>query len=388
MLGNFSYVNPTQLYFGDDALANLHIELAKVGKNVLFVYGGSSIKQNGIYEAVLRILKENGKSVFEDAGVMPNPTVDKLNEGLEIARKHEVDFILAVGGGSVVDYAKAVSVSIHCKDDPWEKYFIRFEDVDNEIVPMGCVLTMVGTGSEMNGGSVITNHQTKQKIGHVFKENVFPKFAILNPVYTFTVPRYQMIAGFFDIMSHILEQYFSGFDDNTSDYLAEGLLKSLIHSTRIAVKDPLNYEARSNIMWTSTWALNTLISKGKPGDWMVHMMGQAIGAYTDATHGMTLSAISIPYYRSILQAALAKFKRYAINVWDVEVLDKTDEQIAQEGLDRMEAYMREIGLEMNIKDLGVTEAMFEDIAKKSFILEGGYKVLSHDVIVEILKLSY
>lgn len=388
MLGNFSYVNPTQLYFGEDALANLNVELSKVGKNVLFVYGGSSIKQNGIYDDVLRILKENGKDVFEDAGVMPNPTVDKLNEGLEIARKHEVDFILAVGGGSVVDYAKAVSVSVHCKDDSWEKYFIRFDDVDNEIVPMGCILTMVGTGSEMNGGSVITNHQTKQKIGHVFNENVFPKFAILNPVYTFTVPHYQMIAGFFDIMSHILEQYFSGFDDNTSDYLAEGLLKSLIHSSRIAVKDPLNYEARSNIMWTSTWALNTLISKGKSSDWMVHMIGQAIGAYTDATHGMTLSAISIPYYRSILQAGLPKFKRYAINVWDVEVQDKTDEQIAHEGLDRMEAYMREIGLEMNIKDLGVTEAMFEEIAKKSFILEGGYKVLSHDEIVRILKLSY
>lgn len=388
MLGNFSYVNPTQLYFGEDALANLNVELSKVGKNVLFVYGGSSIKQNGIYDDVLRILKENGKDVFEDAGVMPNPTVDKLNEGLEIARKHEVDFILAVGGGSVVDYAKAVSVSVHCKDDPWEKYFIRFDDVDNEIVPMGCILTMVGTGSEMNGGSVITNHQTKQKIGHVFNENVFPKFAILNPVYTFTVPHYQMIAGFFDIMSHILEQYFSGFDDNTSDYLAEGLLKSLIHSSLIAVKDPLNYEARSNIMWTSTWALNTLISKGKSSDWMVHMIGQAIGAYTDATHGMTLSAISIPYYRSILQAGLPKFKRYAINVWDVEVQDKTDEQIAHEGLDRMEAYMREIGLEMNIKDLGVTEAMFEEIAKKSFILEGGYKVLSHDEIVRILKLSY
>lgn len=197
-----------------------------------------------------------------------------------------------------------------------------------------------------------------------------------------------MIAGFFDIMSHILEQYFSGFDDNTSDYLAEGLLKSLIHSSRIAVKNPLNYEARSNIMWTSTWALNTLISKGKSSDWMVHMIGQSIGAYTDATHGMTLSAISIPYYRSILQAGLPKFKRYAINVWDVEVQDKTDEQIAHEGLDRMEAYMREIGLEMNIKDLGVTEAMFEEIAKKSFILEGGYKVLSHDEIVRILKLSY
>jgi len=385
MQGNFSYINPTKLYFGEDSLNALNKELVQYGKNVLFIYGGSSIKKNGIYDDVMRILKSNHKNVFEDAGVMPNPTVDKLYEGVKIARENQVDFILAVGGGSVVDYAKAVSVSIHCEDDPWDKFFIRYEDVDNEIVPMGCILTMVGTGSEMNGGTVITNHSTKQKIGHVFKENVFPKFSILNPVYTYTVPQYQMVAGFFDIMSHILEQYFSGNDDNTSDYLAEGLLKSLITSARIAINDPLNYEARSNIMWTATWALNTLISKGKTSDWMVHMIGQSIGAYTDSTHGMTLSAISIPYYRAIMMNGLAKFKRYAINVWNVNPMDKTDEEIAHEGLFCMENFMREIGLVMNIKGLGVTENMLDEIASKAFILEGGYKVLTQAEIVEILK---
>jgi len=286
-----------------------------------------------------------------------------------------------------VDYAKAVSVSIHCEEDPWDKYFDRFEDVSCEIVPMGCILTMVGTGSEMNGGSVITNTKTKEKIGHVFGENVFPKFAILNPVYTFTVPHYQMIAGFFDIMSHILEQYFSGNDDNTSDYIAEGLMKSLIHSSRIAVKDPTNYEARSNIMWTSTWALNTLIHQGKPGDWMVHMMGQAIGAVTDATHGMTLAAVSLPYYRHIMLDGLEKFRRFAINVWNVNPENKTDEEIANEGLFYFENFMKELGLVMSIKDLGVTESMIEDIARKSFILEGGFKKLTYDEIVGILKES-
>lgn len=387
MLGNFKYSNPTILYFGKESILSLNEELPKYGKNVLLIYGGSSIKKNGIYDEVIQLLHSNDKNVYEDAGVMPNPSLDKLYEGIKIARKNNVDFILAVGGGSVVDYAKAVSVSIHCEEDPWDKYFDRFEDVSCEIVPMGCILTMVGTGSEMNGGSVITNAKTKEKIGHVFNENVFPKFAILNPVYTFTVPHYQMIAGFFDIMSHILEQYFSGNDDNTSDYLAEGLMKSLIHSSKIAVKEPTNYEARSNIMWTSTWALNTLIHQGKPGDWMVHMMGQAIGAYTDATHGMTLAAVSIPYYRHILSDGLDKFKRFAINVWNVNPDNKTDIEIANEGLFYLENFMKELGLVMSIKELGVTESMINDIASKSFFLEGGFKKLSYDEIVGILKAS-
>ena len=278
-------------------------------------------------------------------------------------------------------------VSTHCTDDPWDKYFLRMEDVDNEIIPVGCVLTMVGTGSEMNGGSVITNTAAKLKIGKVFGDNVFPKFSILNPAFTLTLPEYQMKAGFFDIMSHILEQYFCGNDDNTSDYISEGLLKSLIHSSRIAVKNQSDYEARSNIMWTSTWALNTLIGKGKSGDWMVHMIGQAVSAYTDATHGMTLSAISLPYYKFIMPFGLHKFKRYAVNVWDVLPDNKTDEEIANEGLTRMEAYMREIGLVMNVKELGVTEDMVDDIAKSSFIFEGGYKVLTPNDIAKILKES-
>lgn len=387
MLGNFSYSNPTKLYFGEDSLNSLNEELPKYGKNVLLVYGGGSIKKTGLYDKIVKILKNNGKEVFEDAGVMPNPTVEKLYEGCKVAKDNNVDLILAVGGGSVCDYAKAVSVSTYCEEDPWGKYYLRMEDVDNKIIPVGCVLTMVGTGSEMNGGSVITNHAAKLKIGHVFGDNVFPKFSILNPVFTYTLPQYQMVAGFFDIMSHILEQYFSNEDDNTSDYIMESLLKSLIHSSKIAVKNPTDYEARSNIMWTATWALNTLVAKGKSTDWMVHMIGQSVGAYTDATHGMTLSAISLPYYRFIMAYGLQKFKRYAINVWNVSPEGKTDEQIAKEGLDQMEAYMKELALVMSIKDLGVTEDMIEGIAKGSFILEGGYKVLTQDEIVHILKES-
>lgn len=390
MLGNFTYCNPTKLYFGKESIRGLNKELPKYGKNVLLVYGGGSIKKSGIYNEIVKILKDNGKEVFEDAGVMPNPTVEKLNEGVDIARKSKADFILAVGGGSVCDYAKAVSVSVNCKEDAWEKYYIRFEDVDKEtkIIPIGCVLTMVGTGSEMNGGSVITNHSQKLKIGHVFGENVFPKFSILNPEYTFTLPKYQMVSGIYDIMSHILEQYFSGTDDNTSDYIMEGLLKSLIHSAEIAIENPKDYEARSNIMWTATWALNTLVAKGKTQDWEVHMLGQSVGAHTDATHGMTLAAVSMPYYRYILPYGLAKFKRYAINVWNVNGENKSDKEIAEEGLAKMEAWMKKIGLVMNITELGAKEEMLDGMVKSSLIMEGGYKVLNKDDIKAILKASF
>ena len=191
----------------------------------------------------------------------------------------------------------------------------------------------------------------------------------------------------YDIFNHIFEQYFSGEDDNTSDYISEGLMKSLINSSRIANRDSQNYEARSNIMWTATWALNTLVAKGKSTDWMVHMIGQAVGAYTDATHGMTLSAVSLPYYRFIMPYGLAKFKRFAVNVWDVDAAGKTDEQVALEGLDAMESWMKELGLVMNITDLGASEDMIEGIANSTLILNGGYKSLNHEEIVQILKQS-
>lgn len=388
MLGNFSYCNPTKLYFGDKSLDYLNTELPKYGRNVVLIYGGGSIKKNGIYDEVLKILNDNGKNVAEISGVMPNPTVGKLYEGVGIARDHHADFLLAVGGGSVCDYAKAVSVSVNCEEDPWQKYYVRFEEPDCETLPVGCVLTMVGTGSEMNAGAVITNPETKQKIGHVFAdEKIMPRFAVLNPKYTLTLPHYQMVSGIYDIFNHICEQYFSGEDDNTSDYISEGLMRSVIYSSRIANKDPQDYEARSNIMWAATWALNTLVSRGKSTDWMVHMLGQSVGAYTNATHGMTLAAVSLPYYRHILPYGLQKFKRFAVNVWDVDPAGKTDEQIAQEGLAAMENWMRELGLVMNISELGATEDMVEGIADGTLIMPGGYKVLDHEEIVAILNES-
>lgn len=388
MLGSFTYHNPTKLYFGKDALDNLGAELQKYGNRVQLIYGGGSIKKNDIYDAVVKILKENGKEIFEDGGVMPNPTVEKLYEGIKIARENKVDFLLCVGGGSCCDYAKAVSVSVNCDEDPWKKYYIDFDEPTCETLPVGCVLTMVGTGSEMNAGSVITNHSENLKVGHVFADSkIMPKFAILNPKFTYSLPKRQMIAGIYDIFNHICEQYFSGDDDNTSDYISEGLMKSVINSSRKAIVNPEDYEARSNIMWTATWALNTLVAKGKSTDWMVHMLGQAVGAYTDATHGMTLAAVSVPYYNYIMPYGIAKFKRFATEVWGINADGKSDEQIAKEGIAAMQSWMDELGLSKNISELGATEDMIEGIADATIVLPGGYKVLNRDEIVSILKES-
>ena len=386
MLGNFVYANPTKLFFGDEAQKNLAKALMPFGKKVLLTYGGGSIKRNGVYDDVISALKSAGKEVVELPGVMPNPTVEKLNEGIKVARENNVDFILAVGGGSTIDYAKAVSVSAWYDGDAWQRFWIKQEDPTSgeRIIPVGAVLTMAGTGSEMNGGSVITNHAAKMKIGKVFGEDVMPKFAVLNPKYTFSLPQRQMVAGIFDTMSHILEQYFSGDDDSTSDYLAEGLMRSVIASSRVAIKNPEDYEARSNLMWSATWALNTLIGEGKPQDWMVHMIGQAIGAYTDATHGMTLSGVSAAYYRHIMRYGLKRFVRFAEVVWSVLPEGKTDEQIASEGIDALESWIKEIGAASDISSLGVTPDMLDRIADSTIILTGGYKTLDHAEVVDIL----
>ena len=388
MLGNFTYCNPTKLYFGGGSVASLNKELPKYGPNVVLIYGGGSIKKNGIYDQVVTILKDCGKNVAEISGVMPNPTLPKVLEGVEVCRQHKADFLLAVGGGSVCDYTKAVAASVHCEEDPWQKYFVRFEEPSCSVVPLGCVLTMVGTGSEMNAGSVITNPETKEKVGKVFEsEDVMPKFSILDPNYTLTLPKYQMVSGIYDIFNHICEQYFCGTDDNTSDYLSEGLMRSVIHSSRVAVKNPQDYEARSNIMWTATWALNTLVECGKTGDWMVHMLGQAVGGVTNATHGMTLAAVSQAYYHHILPYGLPKFKRFAENVWGINPTGKTDEEVALAGLDAMKAWMEEIGVVLHLTELGVDKSMLDQIADLTFRMNGGYKALEKQEIIEIFKES-
>lgn len=389
MLGNFIYYNPTKLYFGTEVQKNLTEALKNFGPKVLLTYGGGSIKANGIYETVMASLKDAGKEVIELSGVMPNPTLEKVKEGITVARDNDVDLILAVGGGSTIDYSKGVAAAAWFEGDPWQNFWVNQKNPapEQKVIPVGAVLTLAGTGSEMNGGSVITDEATKMKIGKVFNDRLIPKFAILNPEYTFSLPMNQMVAGMFDIMSHILEQYFSGDDDSTSDYLAEGLMRSLIASSRVAIKDPKNYEARSNIMWIATWALNTLIGQGKTQDWMVHMIAHAIGAYTHATHGMALSAISGPYYRFIMKFGQPRFARFARVVWEIPAEGKTEEQLAEAGIEALENWIKDIGAASNISVLGVTDDMLEGIASAT-ILGGGYKQITKDDVIKILKDSF
>ena len=387
MLGNFTYHNPCRVHFGKDALDALPDELVAYGPNVVLTYGGGSIKKSGLYDRIVEALSKAGKSVTEVPGVMSNPTADKLREGAKIVRAANADLILAVGGGSVIDYAKGLSVSAWCDGDPWDKYYLHMEDPANRVIPVGNVLTMSGTGSEMNGGSVITNHEEGLKIGHVFGPEVMPRFSIINPELTFTVPDYQMRAGIFDAFNHIQEQYFSGEDDNTSDYIAEGLMRSLIHASRIAVVDPTDYEARSNISWVCTWALNTLLACGKATDWEVHMIGQGIGAVTDATHGMTLSAVAPAYYRHVMPYGLPKFARFAREVWGVDASGRSDEQVAEEGLRAMEAWMDEIGVVRHVSELGLSPDQYDAVVKATFILDGDYKKLTPGEVRDILVAS-
>ena len=381
MQGNFSYHNPTKLYFGDESLNYLKDELKNFGPVVLLNYGSGSVKRNGIYDQVLAILKEAGKTIVENPGVMSNPTLEKLREGIQIARENNVDMILSLGGGSVCDYSKAVAASVFYDGDYWDKFWLKQEqpDANQKLLPVGCILTMAGTGSEMNAGTVITDAEHTFKVGHVFDDRLMPKFSILNPTFTMTVPDNQMKAGIYDIMNHIMEQYFSDFDDNMSDYLSEGLMRSLITASRIAVKNPQDYEAR--------WALNTLIGLGKHQDWMVHMIGHSVGAWTHAPHGYALAAVSMAYYRRAMQSGLPKFVRFAKNVWDIKSEGMTFKQIAEAGLEALKNWMLEIGLPLTISEIGATPEMIPGITKGTICYPAGYLDLKPEDITEILQES-
>lgn len=393
MQGNFTYYNPTKLYFGEASLDRLKDELANFGNRVLLNYGSGSVRRNGIYDRVVAILREGGKTIIENPGVMSNPTLDKLAEGVRIAREQQVDWILSLGGGSVCDYSKGVAASAYFQGDYWQSFWVEGNQPPKQqrILPIGCILTMAGTGSEMNGGAVITDAEHNNKLGHVFDSRLMPRFAILNPRFTMTVPIEQMKAGIYDIMNHIFEQYFSDFDDNTSDYLAEGLMRSLIVASRAAVNDPLDYQARSNIMWTATWALNTLIRCGKTEDWMVHMIGHSLGAWTHAPHGFTLASVSMAYYRRAMEKGLPKFVRFAENVWGIQPIANgqqlTAKEIAEAGLAALRNWMTEIGLPLTITEIGATPAMIDDIVSTTVIYPAGYLDLTPADIRAILQES-
>lgn len=388
MLYDFSYQNPTRIHFGKKAINKLAGELREYGKNILLVYGKASIKKIGLYDQVMNILQAEGKTVVELAGINANPRYTQLLEGARLVREHNIDLILAVGGGSVIDCAKGIACAAYAEGDVWQRYYVNQEPVTNRVIPVGSILTMAGTGSEMNSGSVITNEAENLKIGRVYPlALVTPRFSILNPEYTYSVPKYQMISGIFDIFSHLMEQYFSGDDDCTSDYLIEGLMLSLISASRKAIVNQEDYEARSNIMWCATMGLNKILGLSKTQDWEVHMIEHQLGAYTDCAHGIGLAIISPAYYRYIYRDGLHRFVRYAKHIWGVEDKGQGDEAIALEGINRLEAFIAELGIPATLREVGATEEMLPLIAN-STALGGGYKHLNAEDILAILKACY
>lgn len=384
---DFTYENPTKIYFGKTAMCGLAVELKKYGPTVLLVYGKNAIKRMGIYDQIMDICKECGKTVYELSGVMPNPTYAKVLEGRDIAREHHVDLILAVGGGSTIDCAKAISTTATCTGDAWTKYWINKEDLENPPIPVGSILTMAGTGSEMNSGTVITHEETKIKKGRTYPVIVNPRFSILNPEFTYSVPHYQMVSGIYDMMSHLMENYFAGSDDSVSNYIIEGILRSIISSARVAVKNPQDYEARANLMWSATLAMNPIVGLGKDHDFEVHMIEHQLGAYSDCAHGMGLAAISLPYYRYMCSHAPAKFARFAKEVWGVSQEGASEMELGLAGIDAMERFMAECGMETKLRNLNATEEMLPLIAN-STVLGGGYKKLTADEVLDILKAAY
>lgn len=381
---DFSFQNPTRIHFGRQALRYLEPELSLWGSKVLLVYGTGSIKRTGLYQQITAILHRSKKTLVELSGVSSNPTASKVYEGIALAKEHLPDFILAVGGGSVIDCAKAIAAGALIKDDFWDTFFLQREQPEDAL-PVGVVLTMAGTGSEMNGGAVITQEESKRKTS-MESGLLYPVFSILNPELTYTVPKEQMVSGICDIMSHILEIYMSPSDeDNLSDDLAEAILSNVIRSARIAVKDPLDYTARSNLMWAATLGLNGLLEASKRQDWMVHQIEHQIGAYTSCPHGLGLAAVSANYYRQVCPFAEHRFVRFATNVWKIDPTGKTTTELAQLGIDALENFFREIGAATCLRDLGMSEhSPIDEIADSCQRLRGGYRSFTHAQLRKLL----
>lgn len=383
-MNDFTYQNPTRIHFGKTALSHLPGELARFGKQVVLVYGTGSVKRSGLYDRVVRELEAAGKVVTEVAGVPSNPTYSKVLEGCEAVRRAKADLILAVGGGSVVDCSKMISASAYLTDDPWEHYLEKGLPLCEKTVPIGVILTMAGTGSEMNAGGVITNEEKHLKLGCNF---LYPTFSLLDPTLTLTVPRGQMLSGAFDVICHLHEQYFSDEGDQITDDLIEGLLRGMIRETRKAALDPTDYDIRANLMWGATMGLNESLGLGKTQDWAVHAIEHQVGAYTHCPHGQGLAAISPAYYRFLLPWAQKKLARWAQNVWQIDPTGRDEETMARLGIDAMESFLHEVGLPTTLRELGATEEMLPKIAE-STLLRGGYHLLTADEILEILKNCY
>ena len=389
-MDNFIFENRTKTYFGKGCVKEYLCCLTKqYGKNVMLAYGGGSIRKNGIYAEVTESLERAGKNVVEFSGIMPNPTYKKVLEGAELARENQVDLILGVGGGSVMDCCKAVSMAAVYDGDIWADFFARPGIMEYEPLPLGVVVTAAGTGSEMNGGAVITNEELRIKTGRDYPK-CNPRFALLDPVYTYSVPKGQMISGGFDVLSHIMEIYFSAPNgDNVSDDIAEALMRNAIRNLRAAVRDPEDYNARSNLMWDAAMAENRIIKLGKRMDFQCHNMEHQLGAYTGCNHGEGLAVLHPVYYRHIYRDGAAKFAKFAVNVWGISDEGKTEEETALAGVEALAGFIREIGLPYSLRELGIGEDTdLKEIADSCAASAGSYRQMDHKEILEIFKECY
>ncbi len=386
-MNNFIFENSTKVYFGKGCVKEYLVCLTeKYGERVMLCYGGGFIKKNGIYEEVTEKLKSAGKKVFEFPGIMANPTYRKVLEGAEFAKENEIDVILGVGGGSVMDCCKAISLAARYEGDVWADFWARPGIIDFKPLPLGVIVTVAGTGSECNGGAVITNEDLKVKTGRDYPQ-CNPKFALLDPEYTYSVPEFQMVSGGFDTLSHIMEIYFSEPDeDNVSDDIAEALMKNVIRNLRAAVANPKDYTARSNLMWDATMAENRIIKLGKKTDFECHQMEHQLGAYTDCNHGAGLAVLHPVYYRHIYRSGIAKFKKFAVNVWGIPADGKSDEEIAGAGVEALADFIKEIGMPATLQELGIDETVdLKEIADSCAVVPGSYKKMTHEEILEIFQ---
>ena len=384
---NFVYEYPTQVFFGKDA-AKTHLPdvLANFGPHVLLAYGGGSIKKNGVYEEILEILQAAGKTVTEFTGIMSNPTYAKVQEGAALARSCKADLVLAVGGGSVIDCCKIVAAQAVTDVDLWDLEMNQHKAPVQTPIALGAIVTAAGTGAEMNGGAVITNAEVKIKAGMFAAA---PRFAVLDPMYTMTLPASQVISGAFDTLSHAMETYFGRSDqDNVSDAVAEAIMRNTIDNLRIVLHDLQNYTARSNLMWDSAMAENGILKVGRLTDFEAHQIEHQLGAYTDCNHGQGLAVIHPAYYRCIYKSALPKFARFARNVWGIAGQDMTEEQLAQAGIQALADFIAECGLPTRLGQLHskveITPALLRQVADSCNTLPNGYKQLTHDEIYGIL----
>ncbi|CUX39107.1 iron-containing alcohol dehydrogenase [Clostridium sp. C105KSO13] len=389
-MNKFVFENITKIYFGEKCVEeNLSILLREYGDTVMLSYGGGSIKKNGVYDEVLAILKESEKKVVEFSGIMENPTYEKVLEGKRIAKENDVSLILAVGGGSVMDCSKAVAMAAVYEGDLWNDFWANAGTVDFEPLPLGVIVTAAGTGSECNGDAVITNEKLKVKTGRDYAK-CNPKFALLDPVYTYSVPKMQMIAGSFDILSHIMEIYFSGPDeDNVSDDISEALMKNVIRNLRRAIQNQSDYNARSNLMWDASMAEIRIIKLGKKLDFECHQMEHQIGAYTGCSHGCGLAVLHPAYYRHICKDGAKKFAKFAVNVWGIPAESKSKEELARLGVEALGDFIREIGLPTTLRELGLTDrSLLSKIAYSCNISTGGYKIMTHEEIHKVFEECY